>query len=128
MKKTYDDLLELLNNLCDDDIFNIRRGIAIVDGSVTELFEMYELDDICYGMPLSKFLEQKDDDFNFNDDYFYWDSCGDICSTNNVHEDLYLDDVADLLWNDYWKYQDDIYCSEVADLFDDLEDDEEEAE
>lgn len=130
MKKTYDDLLELLNNLNHDDIFNVRRGIAIVDGSVTELFEMSELDDICYGMSLSKFLEDKDDDFDFNDDYFYWDGYGCICSTNDIYEELYLDEVADLLWNDFWKYQDDIYCDEVADFFEELEneDDEEEAE
>ena len=121
MKKNYEMFANFIRNELDDNnIIDIRRGIAMADGSVIELFEMYELDEICYGMTLSEFLEKKDDNFNHNDNYFYWDWYGDICSTDDPYEDLDIDEMIDLLWDNWDKYEGEFYCQELKDFYEEL--------
>ena len=46
------------------------------------LFSMDELDDLLGDKKPSELLTMVDDDFNYNDDYFYFDGYGRLCSVN----------------------------------------------
>ena len=70
--KTLDDSkkVELWNELCDDYRYE------------ETLFSMDELDDLLAGKKPSELLTMVNDDFNYNDDYFYFDGYGRLCSVN----------------------------------------------
>ena len=70
--KTLDDSekVELWNELCDDYRYE------------ETLFSMDELDDLLAGKKPSEVLTMVHDDFNYNDDYFYFDGYGRLCSVN----------------------------------------------
>ena len=70
--KTLDDSekVELWNELCDEYRYE------------ETLFSMDELDDLLGGKKPSELLTMVDDDFNYNDDYFYFDGYGRLCSVN----------------------------------------------
>ena len=58
----------LWNDLCDDYAYEER------------LFDMDDLDDLLGDRKPSELLTMADDDFSYNDDYFYFDGCGRLCS------------------------------------------------
>ena len=62
--------IELWNDLCDDYAYGER------------LFNMDDLDDLLGDRKPSELLTMVDDDFNYNDDYFYFDGYGRLCSVN----------------------------------------------
>ena len=62
--------VELWNVLCDEYRYE------------ETLFSMDELDDLLGGKKPSELLTMVDDDFNYNDDYFYFDGYGRLCSVN----------------------------------------------
>ena len=62
--------VELWNELCDEYRYE------------ETLFSMDELDDLLGGKKPSELLTMVDDDFNYNDDYFYFDGYGRLCSVN----------------------------------------------
>ena len=68
--KTLDDSekVELWNELCDEYRYE------------ETLFSMDELDDLLGGKKPSELLTMADDDFSYNDDYFYFDGRGRLCS------------------------------------------------
>lgn len=70
--KTLDDSekVELWNVLCSEYCYE------------ETLFSMDELDDLLGGKKPSELLTMVDDDFNYNDDYFYFDGYGRLCSVN----------------------------------------------
>lgn len=70
--KTLDDSekVELWNELCDDYRYE------------ETLFSMDELDDLLAGKKPSELLTMVNDGFNYNDDYFYFDGYGRLCSVN----------------------------------------------
>lgn len=55
------------------------------------LYSMDELDDFYYNTPATKLIQDLNDDFNINDDYFFFDCYG-IHSTDNQMEH-YLDNT-----------------------------------
>ena len=62
--------IELWNGLCDDYSYEER------------LFNMDDLDDLLGDRKPSELLTMVNDDFNYNDDYFYFDGYGRLCSVN----------------------------------------------
>ena len=62
--------VELWNELCDEYRYE------------ETLFSMDELDDLLGDKKPSELLTMVDDDFNYNDDYFYFDGYGRLCSVN----------------------------------------------
>ena len=60
--------IELWNDLCDDYAYEER------------LYNMDDLDDLLGDRKPSELLTMADDDFSYNDDYFYFDGCGRLCS------------------------------------------------
>ena len=72
-KELFDDLndaekIQLWNDLCDDYDYEER------------LYNMDDLDDFLGEMKPSELLTMVDDDFSYNDDYFYFDGGGRLCS------------------------------------------------
>ena len=60
--------IQLWNDLCEDYAY----------GEV--LYNMDDLDDLLGNKKPSELLTMVDDDFNYNDDYFYFDGYGRLCS------------------------------------------------
>ncbi len=60
--------IELWNNLCDDYAYEER------------LYHMDDLDELLGDRKPSELLTMVDDDFSYNDDYFYFDGYGRLCS------------------------------------------------
>lgn len=60
--------IELWNDLCDDYAYEER------------LYNMDYLDDLLGNKKPSELLTMVDDDFSYNDDYFYFDGYGRLCS------------------------------------------------
>lgn len=54
-------------------------------------YHMEELDELCYGMKVSEFIEKLTEDFHKNDDFFYFSIYG-LESTDDI-EELYRDNV-----------------------------------
>ncbi len=115
---TYQEMIEkAIQTLKDDDsIFcdmvdelDIWNGYA--DGF--RAYDMYELDELHYGMKLSDFLERVTKDFNLHDNYFYYSIYG-LESTDdkaglyrdNVDEGELLDEIIDKKNNLYFNDSD----------------------
>ena len=62
--------IELWNDLCDDYAYEER------------LYNMNDLDELLGDRKPSELLTMVNDDFNYNDDYFYFDGYGRLCSVN----------------------------------------------
>ncbi len=60
--------IELWNNLCDDYAYEER------------LYHMDDLDELLGDRKPNELLTMVDDDFSYNDDYFYFDGYGRLCS------------------------------------------------
>lgn len=60
--------IELWNDLCDDYAYEER------------LYNMDDLDELLGDRKPSELLTMVDDDFSYNDDYFYFDGYGRLCS------------------------------------------------
>ena len=60
--------IKLWNDLCDDYAYEER------------LYNMDDLDDLLGDRKPSELLTMVDDDFSYNDDYFYFDGYGRLCS------------------------------------------------
>ena len=60
--------IELWNDFCDDYAYEER------------LYHMDDLDELLGDRKPSELLTMVDDDFSYNDDYFYFDGYGRLCS------------------------------------------------
>lgn len=60
--------IKLWNDLCDDYAYEER------------LYNMDDLDELLGDRKPSELLTMVDDDFSYNDDYFYFDGYGRLCS------------------------------------------------
>lgn len=64
----------LWNDLCDDYAYEER------------LYNMDDLDELLGDRKPSELLTMVDDDFSYNDDYFYFDGYGRLCSVDDFDE------------------------------------------
>lgn len=100
--KTLDDSekVELWNELCDDYRYE------------ETLFSMDELDDLLGGRKPSELLTMVHADFNYNDDYFYFDGYGRLCSVNYL--EIFFSQGRGDIWEIYEWLKDNDKLQEFA--------------
>ena len=79
---TFEKFEEIFKTLDDSEkveLWNVLCGEYRYEET---LFSMDELDDLLGDRKPSELLTMVDDDFNYNDDYFYFDGYGRLCSVN----------------------------------------------
>lgn len=99
------ELLEMLSE--NDTLFeNVCNEIDSWNGILQDsrCYQMYEIDDLFCDTKPSKLISMIDfNDFNDNNEYFYFDGCGNLCSTNypvkiyreNVSEEEILEECIE---------------------------------
>ena len=105
------------SQVCEDlDSYDIFLGDSRV-------YSMDELDDYLGDKKPSEVLQMVDSDFNYNDNYFYFDGCGFICSTNEkeYYNDVDYSDVFEKLADDYGHIFSRNYGHAYFELFDDVD-------
>lgn len=131
--KRYEELInKALELLADDDTFveavnELDSWDGFADGY--RAYDMSELDELTYGMTVSKFLEQLTGDFNINDNYFYWsiyglESCDDIADLYRRNTDAgeVLDNLIENYTNVYfWNKELEEVVTEIAEYDEDEE-------
>ena len=131
--KRYEELInKALELLADDGTFveavnELDSWDGFADGY--RAYDMSELDELTYGMTVSKFLEQLTGDFNINDNYFFWsiygiESCDDIAELYRSHTDAgeVLDNLVDNYTNVYfWSKELEEVVTEIAEYDEDEE-------
>ena len=75
----FEKIFETLDDSEKVELWNVLCGEYCYEET---LFSMDELDDLLGGKKPSELLTMVDDDFNYNDDYFYFDGYGRLCSVN----------------------------------------------
>ena len=77
----FEKIFETLDDSEKVELWNVLCGEYCYEET---LFSMDELDDLLGGKKPSELLTMVDDDFNYNDDYFYFDGYGRLCSVNDL--------------------------------------------
>ena len=75
----FEKIFETLDDSEKVELWNVLCGEYCYEET---LFSMDELDDLLGDKKPSELLAMVDDDFNYNDDYFYFDGYGRLCSVN----------------------------------------------
>ena len=75
----FEKIFETLDDSEKVELWNVLCGEYCYEET---LFSMDELDDLLGDKKPSELLTMVDDDFNYNDDYFYFDGYGRLCSVN----------------------------------------------
>ena len=75
----FEKIFETLGDSEKVELWNVLCGEYCYEET---LFSMDELDDLLGDKKPSELLTMVDDDFNYNDDYFYFDGYGRLCSVN----------------------------------------------
>ena len=92
----YEQIKEYLDDLDDDDLIEIHNEYcrASQNGD-DEVFRMCEFDDLMCGLSPLEVVRRIDRDFSENDDYFYFDGYGEVCSASRVEDmPIYTSDIA----------------------------------
>ena len=87
---TFEKFEEIFKTLDDSEkveLWNVLCGEYCYEET---LFSMDELDDLLAGKKHSELLTMVNDDFNYNDDYFYFDGYGRLCSVNYLEHNVNL--------------------------------------
>ena len=79
---TFEKFEEIFKTLDDSEKVELRNVLCGEYCYEETLFSMDELDDLLAGKKPSELLTMVNDDFNYNDDYFYFDGYGRLCSVN----------------------------------------------
>lgn len=77
---TYETFKELFNGLNDAEKVQLWNDLCDDYAYKETLFNMDELDDLLGNKKPSELLTMVDDNFSYNDDYFYFDGYGRLCS------------------------------------------------
>ena len=87
------------------------------------VYPMDELDDLLGDKKPSEVLQMVDSDFNYSDNYFYFDGCGFICSTDEkeYYNDFDYSDVFEKLIDDYGHIFSHNYGDAYFELFNDVD-------
>ncbi len=122
-------ILEVLEDkLYDDDIKKLWNEIASENGYE----EIYDLTPVNFNEVLGSknpwdLLQELDDDFDSDNEYFYFDErYGRYVSTNDIYDLVDLGDLADLIEDIFEDNEQDYYDlpEELLDLLDEEEDEE----
>lgn len=129
MNKTFEQFLELLEDLSERDIVRTWNEIAWTDGRVNELYDMDFLDDNFYGTSLSDFLQKIDkNNFSYSQNYYYWERDIWLVSTDNYKDVVDIDELADILWDEWDYFSREISNDEIKEFFEELEEETDEEE
>lgn len=79
---TYERFKELFGDLNNAEKIQLWNGLCEDYAYGEVLYNMDDLDYLLGDMKPSELLTKVDDDFNYNDDYFYFDGYGRLCSVN----------------------------------------------
>lgn len=109
----------------NDSFSRVCEELDSYDGFLGDdrIYSMDELDDLLYDKKPSEVLQMVDtNNFNYNDDYFYYDTYDGICSTDEKDYYNYVNysDVFEKLINDYNQIFTRKYGREYFELFDDV--------
>lgn len=77
---TYERFKELFGDLNDAEKIQLWNDFCEDYAYGEVLYNMDDLDDLLGNKKPSELLTMVDDDFNYNDDYFYFDGYGRLCS------------------------------------------------
>ena len=110
----------------NDSFSRVCENLDSYDGFLGDdrLHPMDELDDLLGDKKPSEVLQMVDtDNFNYNDDYFYYDTDDRICSTNEreYFNDFDYSEVFDKLIDDYGKIFNYRYDNVYYELFNDID-------
>ena len=109
----------------NDSFSNVCEDLDSYDGFLgyNRFYPMDDLDDYLYGKKPSDIIRMVDNAFNYFDNYFYYDGCGRLCSTDEKRYFDYFDysDVFEKLINDYGQVFSHSYGSAYYELFNDID-------
>ena len=110
----------------NDSFSRVCEELDSYDGFLDDnrCYPMDELDDLLCGKKPSEVLQMVDtDNFNYNDNYFYYDTDDRICSTDEKNYYDYVDysEVFDKLIDDYGKIFNYRYGNAYYELFNDID-------
>ena len=96
---TYETFKELFNGLNDAEKVQLWNDLCDDYAYEETLFNMDELDDLLGNKKPSELLSMVDDDFSYNDDYFYFDGYGRLCSVKYL--EIFFETGRGDIWEIY---------------------------
>lgn len=116
-------LEEVLENMSDSDIVDIWNRYCEECNYYDDRIEyMSELDELLYGMkPMDIINTFCDSAFNVNDDYFWFNGCGNPVSSNDPFEAVDVYSLARYIES----HEEDFGYPEIAEILEEEEEDEE---
>lgn len=123
-------VMEYLEECSDSEIMGVVSTIVNYSGDCEylEWFEMYMFNDLMQDrtpLQIAEEVASAGNDFDPDDSYFRWDSCGSLVSSNSIEYDKYdLEDIIDALDSMPYRY----LPSDIQNILDDNEDEEDEEE
>ena len=108
----------------NDSFSRVCEELDSYDGFLDDnrCYPMDELDDYLCDTKPSDIVRMIDNDFNYADNYFYYDGCGRLCSTDekNYYDCVDYSDVFEKLINDYNQIFTRKYGHTYYELFEDV--------
>ena len=122
--KRYDEIREVLENLDSYEVVSAWNRYCEENSYYDDMvYPMYEFDDLMYGLKPSEIVAKLDSSFDINDDFFTWDSYGEVVSFNYISDSsIDLDDLADYMD----EHEEDFDIDEIKEIFNDEDDEDEE--
>ena len=109
----------------NDSFSQVCEDLDSYDGFLgdSRVYSMDELDELLEGYKPSEIIRMVDSDFNYSDNYFYYDGCGHICSTDEkeYYNDFFYSDVFEKLADNYGKLFSYRYGNDYLILFNDVD-------
>ena len=109
----------------NDSFSQVCEDLDSYDGFLgnNKVYSMDELDELLEGYKPSEIIRMVDNDFNYSDNYFYYDGCGRICSTDEkeYYNDFSYSDVFEKLADNYGKLFNYRYGNDYLILFNDVD-------
>ena len=119
----YEAIKNYIDELCDFELVALNNEYcSAINDYRSHVINMYEFDDMFCNYRPFKLVQMLDRDFSTNEDYFYIDSYGEICSTDNPADVIDTRDIAE-----YIDENDDCLCDrDLENLLDDWSEDDDE--
>ena len=109
----------------NDSFSQVCEDLDSYDGFLDDsrVYSMDELDELLGGYKPSEIIRMVDSAFNYFDNYFYYDGCGRLCSTDEKEyfNDFDYSEVFEKLTDDYGYVFSHSYGSAYYELFNDVD-------
>ena len=119
----YEAIKNYIDELSDSELVALNNEYcSAINDYDSQIMSMYEFDNMFCNCRPFELVRMLDRDFSANDDYFYIDSYGGICSTDNPADMIDTCDIAE-----YIDENDDcLYDRDLENLLDDWSEDDDE--